>query len=210
MSRFLADNDRAGSARASLYGQLATGMTPETYVSGEAVSVTPIGEPLDRKMYMPPNSGANSTFLETLHVILIHERARSDGGAARPRLRVRDPRAWLADGKTIRVENARTSFGPVSFSIERRKNLIAIHLTPPSARAPKALHLRLRLPAGERIASVRLRGRRIRSTARRRRSTSLAGEVGSSSSQPLHPRGRRPFGSDRASNEQHAAAPTRQ
>ena len=50
VARFLADNDRPDQLVLSLYGQLAAGMTPGTFVAGEAASVRPLrGEllPLD-------------------------------------------------------------------------------------------------------------------------------------------------------------------
>jgi hypothetical protein len=73
-SRFLADNDDPDQLVLSLYGMMAAGMTPDTFVSGEAVSVLPLGRAYYRKMYMPPNSGANGAFLETLRLMLVHER----------------------------------------------------------------------------------------------------------------------------------------
>ena len=48
-------------------------MTPETFVSGEAASVTPLGNRYYRSMYLPPNSASNAAFLETLRLILVHE-----------------------------------------------------------------------------------------------------------------------------------------
>ena len=73
-SRFLADNDQPDQLVLSLYGMLAVGMTAGTYVSGEAVSVLPVKGAYDRSMFMPPNSGANASYLETLRELLIHER----------------------------------------------------------------------------------------------------------------------------------------
>ena len=161
VSRFLADNDRADQLVLSLYGMLAIGMTPETYVSGEAVSVTPIGDTYNRKMYLPPNSGANSTFLETLRVMLIHERRGARGAPVGLDLAFSTPRPWLGDGKAIRVDDAPTSFGRVSYSIVRRGRRITVSVTPPASPAPRSLRLRLRLPSGNRLVEVRLGGRRI-------------------------------------------------
>src|SRR5581483_2151744 len=70
LARFLADNHQADRLDLTLYGQLAAGMTPGTYVSGEAATVTPTGGDTYRAMYLPPNSVANAAFLETLRLTL--------------------------------------------------------------------------------------------------------------------------------------------
>ena len=153
-SRFLADNDEADQLVLSLYGMLAAGMTPDTFVSGEAVSVLPLGRTYFRKMYMPPNSGANSAFLETLRLMLIHERR---GAADEPTgldLAFATPRAWLADGKQISVTRAPTSFGPLSYSITRQGQEVVAEVVAP-AKVP-SLRLRLRLPAGDRLVDVQV------------------------------------------------------
>ena len=160
VARLLADNDEPDQLVLSLYGQLAIGMTPDTYVSGEAVSVVPQGDAYYRKTYMPPNIGANSTFLETLRLMLVHERHGSDEVPRGLDLAFSTPRAWLGDGKTIEVNDARTSFGRLSYSIERTGPTVHVSIQPPSPLP--SLRLRLRLPAGERIASVRLGGRPVR------------------------------------------------
>jgi hypothetical protein len=151
MSRFLADNSQYDQLDLSLYGMLAIGMTPGTYISGEAISLVPVEGTYYRKMYMPPNSGANASFLETLRLLLLHERRGPKGAPAGLDLAFATPRAWLASGKTISVTAAPTSFGPVSYSLERTGSTIAVELTlPPRANA----RLRLRLPAGEHVGSV--------------------------------------------------------
>ena len=61
-SRFLADNDQPDQLDLSLYGMLAAGMTQDTYVSGEAVSLLPVSGAYYRTMFMPPNSGANASY----------------------------------------------------------------------------------------------------------------------------------------------------
>ena len=115
-SRFFADNDEADQLVLSLYGMLAGGMTQDTYVSGEAISVLPIGNTYYRKMYMPPNSGANAAFLETLRLLLVHERRGADSAPTGLDLAFATPRDWLADGKQIVVDRAPTSFGLLSYS----------------------------------------------------------------------------------------------
>ena len=160
-SRFLADNDRPDQLVLSLYGLLGAAMTHNTFVSGEAVSVVPLGDTYHRKTYMPPNSGANSTFLETFRLILVQEPRGPRGAPRGLDLAFSTPRSWLRSGKTIRVIRAPTSFGTLSYSIRRRGHVIHVRVDLPPRRVP-SLRLRLRLPAGEMLASVTVGGRRLR------------------------------------------------
>jgi hypothetical protein len=153
MSRFMADNDHPDQLVLSLYGTIAIGMTPGTYISGEAISVVPVNGAYFRSMYMPPNSGANASYLETFRQLLVHERRGPSGAPAGLDLAFSTPRAWLATGKTISVQEAPTSFGLVSFSIARTGSRVDVDVTaPPKAR----VRIRLRLPAGERVRKVSL------------------------------------------------------
>jgi hypothetical protein len=152
-SRFLAENDRPELQVLGLYGLLAIGMTPRTYVSGEAVSVLPVGGASDRMMLMPPNTGSNASYLGTLRELLVHERP------AGLDLAFATPRAWLAAGRAIRVRNAPTRFGDVSYSIVRHDRAVEARL-----RLPARAHarLRLRLPAGQRLERVLVDAKRVR------------------------------------------------
>jgi hypothetical protein len=149
-SRFLADNGEPDQLVLSLYGMLAGGMT-STYVSGEAVSLTPVDGRYDRTMFMPPNSGANASYLDTLRQLLIHERRDTLGTPTGLDLAFATPRAWLRDGKEIQVQNAPTSFGAVSYTLQRSGTAIDGTLVVP---AHAHARLRLRLPAGERLGHV--------------------------------------------------------
>jgi hypothetical protein len=150
-SRFLADNDQPDQLVLSLYGMLAAGMTADTFVSGEAISVLPVDGAYDRTMFMPPNSGANASYLETLHELLVHERRGPLGAPAGLDLAFSTPRGWLADGQQIAVKDAPTSLGKVSYTLTRSGSSIVGHLV-----LPRNAHarLRLRLPAGERLTRV--------------------------------------------------------
>jgi hypothetical protein len=151
LSRFLADNDQADELSLSLYGMLDTAMTG-TYVSGEAISVVPVAGSWYRTMYMPPNLGANSTYLETLKLILVHESSTGlDLGFS-------TPRAWLAPGGHFGVRGARTRFGRLSYEVRREGSRIRVTLDLP--RAP-AVRLRLRVPLGTEVQSVRAGSRRL-------------------------------------------------
>ena len=123
----------------SLYGMLAAGMTADTYISGEAVSLLPVNGAYDRTMFMPPNTGANASYLETLHELLVHERAGPLGAPAGLDLAFSTPRAWLADGQEIDVHDAPTSFGDVTYSLIRAGATIEGRLVlPAGAHSPPA------------------------------------------------------------------------
>ena len=153
LSRFLADNDQPDQLVLSLYGMLAAGMTPNTSVSGEGATVAPLDGQLDRTMLLPPNSASNATFLETLRLMLIHETRAPDGTPTGLELAYSTPRNWLDNGKTIHVNNAPTTFGPISYSIQRHGNYVHITINAPTV---PSLRLRLRLPTNQHITAVRL------------------------------------------------------
>jgi hypothetical protein len=158
-SRFLADNDQPDQLTLTLYGMLAAGMTRDTFVSGEAVSLLPVGTAYYRTMYMPPNLGANSSFLETLKLLLVHERRGKRGAPRGLDLAFSTPRAWLVDGAKIDVKRLRTSFGPLSFSLARTGKTVVIDVAGP--KTPEPTRLRLRLPAGTQVLRVRLGARSL-------------------------------------------------
>jgi hypothetical protein len=145
VARFLADNDEADQLVLSLYGTLADALTPGTYVAGEAASVAPVHRARYRTMYLPPNNDGAAVFLEELRLTLVHETPQG------LELAFATPRPWLEPGKSIVVRNAPTSFGLLNYSIARQSNTVHVEIVPP---ASPALHLRLRLPRGERIADI--------------------------------------------------------
>jgi hypothetical protein len=157
LSRFLADNDRADALVLAMYGQLAAAMTPGTFVSGESVSVSPLGGPY-RTTYLPPNGGSNAAFLETVRLMLVRERVDLAGRAVGLELAHATPREWLRPGKAVEVRNARTSFGRVSFVIEPGATSANVTLRVPERGQLRTLRLRLRLPGGKRVSSVLLDG----------------------------------------------------
>jgi hypothetical protein len=160
VARFLADNDRPDQLVLSLYGMLGASMTPNTFVSGEAATVAPLRGASYRSMYMPPNTASNSAFLETLRLMLVHERRDKDGSPVGLDLAFATPRPWLGDGKSIAVNAAPTSFGSLTYDLHRDGNHVTGTVVVPSRRPPATLHLRLRVPHGARIEAVRVNGRR--------------------------------------------------
>jgi hypothetical protein len=157
-ARFLADNDRADQLVLTLYGQLAAGMTPGTFVSGEAASVTPLPGTRSRAMYLPPNGTSNAAFLETLRLLLVHETSDAAGRPLGLELAYATPRAWLAPGRRIAVRGMPTSFGLVSFSLVRTAGAVRVSIDLPVGLAARRTSIRLRLPS-RRIVSVRADGR---------------------------------------------------
>ena len=159
VARFLADNDEAGQLVLSLYGQLACAMAPGTFVSGEAATIAPVAGSYYRSMYLPPNSVSNAAFLETLRLMLIHERSDRNGNPRELDLAFATPRAWLDPGKQIIVKGAPTAFGPISYSLASSNEDVRASVVIPHNAARRRLRLRLRLPRGGRITQVVLAGR---------------------------------------------------
>ena len=62
------------------------------------------------------------------------------------------PRAWLADGQKLSVENVSSYFGPLSFRVESdlAHHVIRAHVTCSGPRAPRTIELRLPHPDGAR------------------------------------------------------------
>ena len=159
LSRFLAAQDDADCLVLALYGQLATAMTPNTFVAGEAASVAPIDGLRYRGMYLPPNSVANDSFLETLRLMLVQETATG------LRLGFATPRAWLRPGRRIAVSGVPTRFGPVTYSLEASAHDVSVHVEIPKGKRARTIRLRLRLPPGERIVGLSAHYRFNRATS---------------------------------------------
>ncbi len=178
VARFLADNDRPDQLAVSLYGQLAAGMTPGTYVSGEGATIAPIRGEYYRKMLLPPNAGSNSTFLETLRLMLVHETEGPRGVPNGLELAFATPRTWLRPGAHVQVTGAPTSFGPLSYQLNVADGEIDASLDIPRSASLRTLRLRLRLPAGRRLMGLTLNGRPYRRVDRRSSTIDLSGRRG--------------------------------
>jgi hypothetical protein len=177
-ARFLADNDKPDQLVLSLYGHLAAGMTPDTFISGEAASIAPLANGYYRSMYLPPNSASNAALLETLRLMLVHETRGPDGAPSGLELAYATPRAWLRPGRRILVRGAPTSFGPISFSIEATTGSIRVALDVPERARPPRLSLRLRLPRGRRMTRATLDGRPFPRLDRKSETIDLSGRSG--------------------------------
>jgi hypothetical protein len=112
-------------------------------------------------MYLPPNSAANANFLQQLRYLLVQDYDLNDDGRSETlRLLFATPRAWLADGKEVRVQRAPTAFGEVSVHAKSdiAKGRVTVELEAP-ADAPDKMLLRLRLPGGYRVTSAEAAGK---------------------------------------------------
>ena len=151
MQALLRRDDRR-HALAGFYGQLAQGMTRDTYIGGEGSRFLH-GDRFGRSFYLPPNSAANAMFLETLRYLLVQDWDLDDDG--RPEtlhLLFAAPGRWLADGRRLSVERAPSAFGEISLRVESHLNqgeaLVSLE---PLARRPERCLLRLPLPDGWRV-----------------------------------------------------------
>ena len=99
-------------ALVGFYGQLAQGMTPDTFVGGEGSRFLH-GDKHGRSFYLPPNSASNATFLTTLRYLLIQDWDLDDDGKPET-LRLLDaiPPRWITDAKILYVGNAPTRLRP--------------------------------------------------------------------------------------------------
>jgi hypothetical protein len=146
-------------ALVAFYGQLAQGMTRDTFIGGEGSRFFH-GDKHGRSFYLPPNSASNATFLTTLRYLLIQDWDLDDDGAP-DTLRLCDaiPPRWL-DAKDqhryIKVEKAPTAFGPVSFSVAPTKTgEVAVEVESPP-RPPSKWTLRLPDPPGYTITGAKI------------------------------------------------------
>ncbi len=75
------------------------------------------------------------------------------------------PRYWLADGKTCRIEDARTYFGPMSVKYESKvsQGRIEATLDPPRRNPPKKICIRFRHPEGKKMIRCEINGRPYKS-----------------------------------------------
>lgn len=147
--------DDTPHALAGFYGQLAQGMTRDTFIGGEGSRFLH-GDRFGRSFYLPPNSASNATFLTVLRYLMLQDWDMDDDGRPETlRLLYGVPARWLADGSNIRVIGAPTAFGKVSVEVRSRLNrgevTVALEV---SSKAIDKLLLRLPLPPGYAVKSV--------------------------------------------------------
>jgi hypothetical protein len=136
------------------YGQLAQGMTRDTFIGAEGTRFLH-GDRLGRSMYLPPNSASNAMFLTMLRYLLIQDWDDDEGKPETLRLLYAVPGRWLKNGAVINVEGAPTRFGAISFHVESRlsRNEVLMRIDSPSRR-PARWFVRLPLPAGWKVSAA--------------------------------------------------------
>jgi hypothetical protein len=131
------------------YGQLAQGMTRDTYIGGEGSRFFH-GDRFGRSFYLPPNSASNATFLLVLRTMLVQDWDLDDDGRPETlRLLFGAPARWLAQGTALEVKGAPSTFGPLSFRVNPGWQAGVIHVeidAPP--RAPASFLVRPPMPPG--------------------------------------------------------------
>ncbi len=151
--------DEREKALVGFYGQLAQGMTRDTFVGGEGSRFLH-GDANGRSFYLPPNSTSNAAWLLTLRNLLIQDwDLDEDGKPDTLRLLFAAPRLWLMDSQSIRIDSAPTMFGLVSCRAESQLNAgyVEVHVTPPP-RPVKTILLRVPLPMGWHVESAKIEG----------------------------------------------------
>jgi hypothetical protein len=127
------------------YGLMADNMSRTTYAASEELT--------------GPRCPASHTMAyvdELLRMMLVRE----DSFQNRLIFASAVPRAWLEDGKTIKVDRAMTCYGAVSYTIVSKvdSNRIEATVSPPSGTMPNEIVLRLRHPNEKTIRSVSING----------------------------------------------------
>jgi hypothetical protein len=147
--------DERDLALVGFYGQLAQGMTQDTFIGGEGSRFLH-GDRFGRSFYLPPNSASNAMFLTTLRYLLIQDWEDDAGRPATLRLLYGAPGRWLEDGKVLRVNLAPTMFGEVSFRVESHlgQGEVVLIVYPPKW-GPETMSVRLPLPPGWRVIEAR-------------------------------------------------------
>lgn len=152
--------DDVDRALVTFYGKLAQGFTRDTFEDGESTGIEPL-DAFGRQVALPPNSTANASFLMQLRYLLVQDwDTDGDGTHDTLRLAFATPRAWLADGGEIRVERAPTAFGELSMRIQSdlAHESVTAELDLPQRSPPAKTLLRLRIPQGHVIRSIRVDG----------------------------------------------------
>jgi hypothetical protein len=133
------------------YSRLAFAHSRYTYVSSEAqpfVEYNTVDGGFVGPNYSIPNSAANADTLWMLRLSLVMEELKDNVETGKLFLLRAAPHPWLADGKRINVENLRTYFGHISFTVDRAGDKIAATIDPPKGEW-KEIALSLRQPLKE-------------------------------------------------------------
>ena len=138
----------------TILSKLLNGMTPGTFMDGEATTIGYAPEDIYRSTWYPPNSTSNALYLLALRDALLFEE-RVDGAMGRVHVGMGLPREWLAPGAGIRLTGAPTSLGPVSVELRSAADGTRLHVDVAAAKevGPVELVVHLRVP-GSRSLTV--------------------------------------------------------
>lgn len=182
VSRMMAMMDEPDRLVLSMYAKLAHGMTRNTFISGEGDTIGPYPDEYYRTSYLSPSSFNNSWFLQMLRLMLIAETDGENGLPEKLHLAYSTPRAWLAQGKQIKVADAPTLFGKMAYvidsDIQNGKINIAVTL-PAQIDAASEVSIRLRTPGQKRIQHVSINGARYKKFDAAKETIDLTGKTGS-------------------------------
>ncbi len=159
--------DNVDRALVNFYGMLAHGFTRNTFNGAEGCALLPTDEG-GRLFYCPPNSASNGQWLWTLRHLLVQDFDQDGNGKPETlRLAFATPKRWSEDGKKVKVSNAPTVFGPVSYSIESnlKGGEIIAKLELPTRQAPDKTFLRIRTPDGSQAVSATVNGKDLKIAA---------------------------------------------
>jgi hypothetical protein len=156
-------------------------MTRKTFISGEGDTMGTYPDEYYRSSYLSPTSFNNSWFLLMLRLMLIAETEDDNGIPNRLHLAFSTPRAWLEQGKQIKVANAPTMFGKLDYTIDSDIDNGKVRATvqmPEGAGAASGISLRLRVPGKKAIKNVTVNGKSQRAFNSTDETVDLSGKTG--------------------------------
>jgi hypothetical protein len=164
----------------SFYGKLAHGMTRKTFISGEGDTMGTYPDEYYRSSYLSPNSSNNSWFLLMLRLMLITETEDDNGMPDKLRLAYSTPRAWLEQGKRIKVAHAPTMFGELDYTIDSDidNGKVCATVQMPERAGASGISLRLRVPGKKAIKKVTVNGKSHRAFDPADETVDLSGKTG--------------------------------
>ncbi|MHC4401546.1 MAG: discoidin domain-containing protein [Planctomycetota bacterium] len=169
------------------YGYLAYNMGHETFASRETNLIYASDLHIRSQYPVPDKSDplpcSSAVALHFLRNMLVTEELTGPGAFSGNLLLLYGaPRAWLRDGQTIRVHNAPTHCGVMSFEVvsKLQAGRVEARVTPPTRNPCPRIKLRLRHPERRPIQSVSVNGSPWHDVDRDREMVLLPGEIGPS------------------------------
>ena len=151
----------------AFYAYLAFNMEHETFVSRESNVLYP--SDLHQRSAFPAGDisdplvcGSAVALHLVRHMLVTEERGGGGSYSGNLLLLAGAPRAWLEDGKAIRMREMPTHFGPMSLEVisHAARKRIEARLTPPVRNPGQTFKLRLHHPDGSPMQSVQVNGER--------------------------------------------------